>query len=85
MLTWCWASPGWRPSVGRWLDRHGPRLLMTVGSALAALLVAAWAPVPSRLAFLLIWSGIGLVMATVLYEPAFAVVATWFRRSAVGR
>jgi hypothetical protein len=42
MLTWRWASPGWRPSVGRWLDRHGPRLLMTVGSALAALLVAAW-------------------------------------------
>jgi hypothetical protein len=25
------------------------------------------------------------VMATVLYESAFAVVATWFRRSAVGR
>jgi MFS family permease len=66
--------------VGRWLDRHGPRLLMTVGSALAAALVAAWALVPSRPVFLLVWGGIGLVMATVLYEPAFAVVATWFRR-----
>jgi MFS family permease len=34
--------------VGRWLDRHGPRLLMTVGSASAAALVVAWALVPSR-------------------------------------
>jgi MFS family permease len=66
--------------VRRWVDRHGPRLLITVGSGLAALLVAAWALVPSHPAFLLIWRGIGVVMATVLYEPAFAVVATWFRR-----
>src|SRR5439155_960698 len=28
--------------VGRWLDRHGPRLLMTVGSVAATLLVLAW-------------------------------------------
>src|ERR1700680_891015 len=31
--------------VGRWLDRHGPRVLMTVGSAAATLLVLAWASV----------------------------------------
>src|SRR2546430_16573099 len=29
--------------VGRWLDRHGTRLLMTLGSCLAPLLVLAWA------------------------------------------
>jgi MFS family permease len=27
--------------AGRWLDRHGPRALMTVGSCVAALLVLA--------------------------------------------
>ena len=27
--------------VGRWLDRHGPRLLMTAGSCAAALLLLA--------------------------------------------
>jgi hypothetical protein len=27
--------------VGRWLDQHGPRLLMTIGSCLAMLLVLA--------------------------------------------
>jgi MFS family permease len=66
--------------AGRWLDRHGPRLLMTAGSVAATLLVVAWATVDSLLAFYLIWAGIGLAMAAVLYEPAFVVVATWFRR-----
>lgn len=66
--------------VGRWLDRHGPRLLMTVGSCLATLLVLAWAGVRDLPIFYLIWVGIGLTLAAVLYEPAFAVVATWFVR-----
>jgi MFS family permease len=30
--------------------------------------------------FYLIWAGIGVTMAAVLYEPAFFVVATWFVR-----
>ncbi|MBA2276559.1 MAG: MFS transporter [Chloroflexia bacterium] len=64
--------------VGRWLDRHGPRALMTSGSTLGALLVLAWAAVDSVPLFYLVWAGIGLAMAAVLYEPAFAVVAVWF-------
>jgi MFS family permease len=66
--------------VGRWVDRHGTRLLMTVGSILATLLVLAWSQVSSLAAFYLIMAGIGLVSAAVLYEPAFAIVAVWFRR-----
>lgn len=66
--------------VGRWLDRHGPRLLMTAGSCIAVLLVVAWAAVQSLAVFYIVWAGIGVVMAAVLYEPAFQVVATWFRR-----
>src|SRR5215217_3512546 len=31
--------------MGRWVDRHGPRWLMTAGSCAAALLVLAWAGV----------------------------------------
>ncbi len=68
------------PFVGRWLDRHGPRLLMTVGSCAAALLILAWAIVRTLWAFYLIWAGIGLVMAAVFYEPCFAAVAVWFVR-----
>ncbi len=66
--------------VGRWVDRHGARALMTAGSCLAVLLVIAWATVESLLAYYLIWAGIGLASAAVLYEPAFAVVANWFVR-----
>jgi MFS family permease len=66
--------------VGRWLDRHGTRGLMSAGSAAATLLVLAWATVNSLPLFYMIWAGIGLAMAAVLYDPAFVVVATWFRR-----
>lgn len=66
--------------VGRWVDRHGPRALMTVGSCAAALLVVAWAGVRSLPLFYLIWAGLGVAMAATLYEPAFAAVATWFSR-----
>lgn len=66
--------------MGRWLDRHGARGLMTLGSCLATLLVIAWAQVQSLASFYLVWAGIGVIMAMVLYEPAFAVVAQWFVR-----
>jgi MFS family permease len=66
--------------VGRWLDRHGTRLLMSVGSCVTFLLILAWANVENLTLFYLIWIGIGMAMAAVLYDPAFALVATWFRR-----
>jgi MFS family permease len=66
--------------VGYWIDRHGPRLLMTVGSIAASLLVVAWSQVSDITIFYLIWIGLGLCAAAVLYEPAFAVVAAWFVR-----
>lgn len=66
--------------IGRWLDQHGARGLMTLGSCLATVLVVAWANVQTLLAWYLIWAGLGVAMAAILYEPAFAVVATWFQR-----
>lgn len=66
--------------VGRWLDQHGTRWIMTAGSCAASLLVFAWAMVTNLFLFYLIWVGIGIVMAAVLYDPAFALVATWFHR-----
>jgi MFS family permease len=45
--------------VGRWLDRHGARVLMTAGSAAATLLVLAWAHVTDLATFYGIWVGIG--------------------------
>ena len=44
------------------------------------LLVIAWSRVTDLVAFYLVWAGIGLVTACVLYEPAFAIVSAWFVR-----
>lgn len=66
--------------VGGWLDRRGPRLLMTVGACVGPPLVLAWSRANDLATFYLLWAAIGLVMAAVLYEPAFAVVAVWFDR-----
>jgi MFS family permease len=66
--------------VGRWIDRHGARGLMTVGSCLATLLTYAWARVETLPALYAVWFGMGVAMAATLYEPAFAVVVSWFTR-----
>lgn len=66
--------------VGQWLDRHGARGLMTVGSCLATLAIIAWAQVETLWGFYLLWGAIGVITAMILYEPAFAVTATWFVR-----
>jgi MFS family permease len=74
LLVSAWAGV----AVGRWLDHGSPRIVMTAGSAAAALLVAAWSQVHSPLAFYAVWIGLGVAMACVLYEPAFVVVSKWF-------
>ena len=65
--------------VGRWIDRHGGRGLMTAGSCLATVLTFAWGRVQSLPALYAVWLLMGLAMAATLYEPAFAVVVSWFR------
>jgi MFS family permease len=65
-------------AVGRWLDRHSPRAVMTAGSVAATALVVAWSRVDTVAGFYVVWAAVGAVMATVLYEPAFTVIAKWF-------
>ncbi|MGE0354699.1 MAG: MFS transporter [Gemmatimonadales bacterium] len=66
--------------LGHWVDRHGARGLMTAGSALATLMLLAWSRVQTVGAFYGLWGVMGLAMAAVFYEPAFAVVGVWFHR-----
>jgi MFS family permease len=66
--------------VGRWLDRHGPRVLMTVGSIAGVGLVLAWSAVSNLIQLYLIWAAIGLAMSATLYDPAFAAATRWFER-----
>jgi hypothetical protein len=64
--------------VGRWLDRHGGRALMTAGSAAATVLLVAWSQVRTVGQLYAVMVGVGVAGATVLYEPAFAVLVSWF-------
>jgi MFS family permease len=66
--------------VGRWLDRRGPRGLMTLGAAISSLLVLALSQVQTAWGLYVVMAGIGLARATVLYDPAFAVLVRWFSR-----
>lgn len=67
------------PAAGSWVDRHGVRSLMTVGSLAGVLLVLAWSAVTSVTQLTFVFAGIGVVTSAVLYEPAFAAVARWMR------
>lgn len=68
--------------VGRWLDRRGPRAIMTIGSVVSAggMLLATAAQ--SLTVFALAWVLAGLGQAAVLYQAAFTVVT---RRHTVDR
>jgi MFS family permease len=64
--------------VGRWIDRHGGRGLMTLGSCLGTVLVLLWSQVQSRSTLYVALGLMGLAMAATLYEPGFAVIVGWF-------
>ncbi len=61
-------------SVGRWIDQGHERAVMSGGSLLAALSLAALSLVSGKVGFYLAWAGLGAAMAAMLYQPVFAVV-----------
>jgi len=67
--------------VGRWIDRRGGRAVMTWGSALGAVLLAAWSQVTGVVVFYAVWLGLGLALAATLYDPVFAVITRTFPES----
>ncbi|HEX7743681.1 MAG TPA: MFS transporter [Micromonosporaceae bacterium] len=60
--------------VGRWLDRHGGRLLMTSGSILGVAAVLAWSQVHTVAQLYAVFAVMGLASAMMLYEAAFSVI-----------
>lgn len=65
--------------AGHWLDRRGPRLLMTAGSILGVGLMLAWSQVRDLGPFYAIWILMGLCWSATLYSPAFATITAHFR------
>ncbi|GAB3325762.1 MFS transporter [Geodermatophilus aquaeductus] len=64
--------------VGRWLDRHGPRRVMTAGSVLAVPATVAIALAPDYATFLAAWLVAGAAMSAVFYQAAFAALTRWY-------
>ena len=82
LAVWAVAGIG----VGMALDAYSPRVLLTGGAALGSLLVLAWSQVENRFELYLVFAGLGVAMAAVLYNSVFAVAARWFherRRQAI--
>lgn len=73
LITGIFAFP-----VGYWLDKHGSRLLMTLGSIGATAMVLLWSRVTTLPEFILVMALLGFCSTAVLYEPAFIVIANWF-------
>jgi len=73
LITGIFAFP-----VGYWLDKHGSRLLMTLGSIGATVMVLLWSRVTTLPEFILVMALLGFCGAAVLYEPAVIVIANWF-------
>lgn len=63
------------PGVGKLIDRIGGRKILTLGSLLAAVSLAALALAPTVFTFVLAWGAAGVARAMTLYEAAFATLS----------
>lgn len=61
--------------VGKWLDEHGPRTIMTIGSAVGPVGILIVSAAPNLIVFAVGWVVVGLAQSAVLYQAAFTVVA----------
>ena len=66
------------PAVGRLADRGQGPAVMQAGGLLAAGLLIGWAAAPSIATTYLAWALLGVCMASILYEPVFAIVGRAF-------
>lgn len=60
--------------TGREIDKRGARIVMSIGSILVAVGLAALAVVPNAAAYLAVWAFLGLAMRLTLYDAAFAAI-----------
>src|SRR5262245_17664271 len=61
-------------AVGRAIDRHGARAVMSLGTVLVSAGLFALGHVQSQLAYLVVWAFLGLGMRLRLYDAAFAAL-----------
>lgn len=67
--------------IGRWVDRHGARAAIAVGTVIGGTSLLLLSFVTELWQWDLLWGGgIGLAGALTLYPVTFTVVANWFHR-----
>jgi MFS family permease len=69
--------------VGRIIDRHGPRAVMTTGSVVGPLALVGAALAPNLPVFFTAWLLAGTAMAATFYQPAFAALTRWHQPTPV--
>lgn len=68
-------------AVGRYVDRHGARWVMTLGSVLLGVSLIGLSRVQALPGFYALWAGgVGLAQALTQYPVTFTVIANWFQR-----
>lgn len=60
--------------AGRAIDRHGARVVMTLGTVLASIGLYALSLVQTATQYLAVWAFLGVGMRLVLYDAAFAAL-----------
>lgn len=68
------------PVVGRFVDRHGARLVICAGAAMAGLGFALLSLMDNLWYFYILYAVIGVGMAALGPVPTSAVVSNWFRK-----
>jgi MFS family permease len=61
-------------TVGRLIDRHGGRIVMTLGTVLVSAGLFALSHVHTEASYLAVWAFLGLGMRLCLYDAAFAAL-----------
>jgi MFS family permease len=64
--------------VGRLIDRHGPRAVMTTGSVVGVVATVAIATAPTLPLFYVAWAVAGIAQSATFYPPAFAALTGWY-------
>jgi MFS family permease len=64
--------------AGRWVDRYGPRMVMSAGSLLAVACLMLIAMAQNLVWFFAAWLLAGIAMAGVFYAPAFTALTRWY-------
>jgi MFS family permease len=77
-------SSGLAPAVGRFIDRHGGRSMLTVSNVVLAAGLVMLSQAAGVVALCAAWLVLGVGTAMGLYTPAFATLARLYGRNARG-